>query len=80
MTYTTTSTEFSITLPNQLVSAAVFNHESASSYDVAITATDRTGLATTKSFTINIVDVAEAPVFTKVRIDVRWMKREQAMI
>jgi VCBS repeat-containing protein len=44
-----------------LVTAASFNYESKSSYSITLTTTDQGSLAFTKSFTISVNDVNEAP-------------------
>ncbi|MFZ9520009.1 MAG: cadherin domain-containing protein [Silvanigrellaceae bacterium] len=46
---------------NMLVSKSIFNFEIRNSYEVAITTSDQYGLEFTKSFTISIENVNEAP-------------------
>ncbi len=62
-TYTLSGTDaanFAIS-GNQLVSNVVFDYETKSSYQVTVTSTDNYGAFYTKSFTITVLDVNEAP-------------------
>ncbi len=45
----------------RLAAGAVLDRESASSHTIVVRATDRGGLSVTRSFTVNVADVNEAP-------------------
>jgi len=58
---------FSI-LDNQLLTKAVFNFETKSTYRIRVRSTDNDGQYLDKTFNINIKDINEAPVATNVNI------------
>ncbi len=49
---------------NELLTNAVFNFETKSSYNITITSTDAAGASVSNNFTINVTDGNEPPVFT----------------
>ena len=53
---------------DNLVSKTIFDYEAQNSYSVEITVSDQAGLSHKQSFTIQVVDVNEAPVFTSEAI------------
>jgi len=56
----TNNSKFTIS-GNQLLTAAVFNYEAATSYSIRVHSTDQDGLGVDKTFTITVTDVNEPP-------------------